>query len=375
MSQSDADVRATVKRVAASQHFDTDRSLDAVLQRHHTRASARRLGVVVVAVVAVVLIGLAAWVAGQNAAQRPQPAPPPGPGVPNPFTLVRTLSPSTLSIGRVLRVAVGPDNHLYVTSRAQTISEVTPEGKVVRTWGRPGDGPGELRLEGGSLAVGQDGRVYVSDTGNARVQVFSATGTYLDQIGGYGHGPGQLVWPADVAVDSRGGIYVADDQARAISRFAASGELDWRVGHGETSDPDLNGHFHFTGVDEAGRLVAANDDAGKVVWISPSGDKVDVLGTGESGYRSGGTGLSSGDFPDGACDTAAGPGSFVYVLSCQDRSAPEHRVQIFDSSQRLVGRWDDSPFATAPVFLADGTAVVVGGDGSILEFEVGLSGG
>ena len=374
MSQSDAEVRASVQRVAESQHFDSDGSLDAVLRRHRARTTARRWGVVVAAGVTVVLVALAVWVAAQRVSPRPEPASPPGTGVADPFTLVRTLSPSSLSIGRVLRVAVGPDDHLYVTSRAQTVSEITPEGRVVRTWGRPGDGPGELRLEGGSIAVGQDGRVYVSDTGNARVQVFSATGQYLDQIGGYGRSPGSLIWPADVAVDSHGGVFVHDDQTRVTSRFTASGVLDWRVGHGVTMDPDLNGHLHFTVVDDAGNLVAANDDAGKVIWISADGKKLDVLGSGENGYRSGGTGLTSGDFPEGACDTAAGPGSFVYVISCQDRSAPEHRVQVFDTAKRLVGRWVDSPFATAPVFLSDGTAVVVGGDGSILEFEVGLPG-
>jgi hypothetical protein len=373
VSTTDDELRASFRRLADGFDLELERSLGEVTAKEESGRRRRRTAQAAMAAAAVVVVALAAWVVARNSSGREEPAP--RPGVPNPFTVVRTIPSSSLSIGRVLRVAVAPDGHLFVTSKAGTVSEVTAAGDVLDTWGRPGNGPGELRLVGGAIAVGADGRVYVSDTDNRRVQVFSATGHYLAQLGGYGSGPGRLLRPTDIAVDVEGDVYVSDDDERTITRFAGSGAQVWRVGHGVTGDPDLNGHFHLTDVDASGNLVAANDDAGKVVWISPQGEKLDVFGSGVNGYRVEGTNRQEGDFPDGACDTSAGPGGLVYVVSCQDRSVPGHLVQVFDADHRLMGRWQDSPLATAPVFLADGTAVAVGSDGSIIELHVQLSGG
>ncbi|MGE0081136.1 MAG: tetratricopeptide repeat protein [Thiohalomonadaceae bacterium] len=60
-------------------------------------------------------------------------------------------------------------------------------------------------------------RIYVVDSGNRRVQIFSPQGLYLDKIAPVKNGPWRFDEPMAVAVDSRGRVFVADrDQGRVL---------------------------------------------------------------------------------------------------------------------------------------------------------------
>ena len=82
----------------------------------------------------------------------------------------------------------------------------------------------------GSLTVGPDGSVYVADTGNFRVQVFTPAGGFVRSIGEFGNGPGQFTWPFDLAVDADGNVYVADDKEQTLAKLSPSGRQLWRRG-------------------------------------------------------------------------------------------------------------------------------------------------
>ncbi|HEV2129146.1 MAG TPA: 6-bladed beta-propeller [Thermomicrobiales bacterium] len=68
-----------------------------------------------------------------------------------------------------------------------------------------------------------DSEIYVTDTGNERVQVFASDGTFLRAFGGFGSGPGQLVEPVGIAVGSDGTVYVADSGNNRLSIFESDG--------------------------------------------------------------------------------------------------------------------------------------------------------
>jgi DNA-binding beta-propeller fold protein YncE len=80
----------------------------------------------------------------------------------------------------------------------------------------------------GSIAVGPDGKVYVSDSGNAWVQVFTPQGRFIRQLGSFGSGRGQFLHPFDLAVDAAGNVYVADDQLRTSRSSPAAGKSSGR---------------------------------------------------------------------------------------------------------------------------------------------------
>jgi len=66
----------------------------------------------------------------------------------------------------------------YVNSR---IAKVDKAGNWVKSWGEPGDQPGQFNIPH-SIALDAEGNVYVADRGNARIQVFDSDGKFLRQM-------------------------------------------------------------------------------------------------------------------------------------------------------------------------------------------------
>jgi DNA-binding beta-propeller fold protein YncE len=73
-------------------------------------------------------------------------------------------------------LAVDPKGNVYVGFwNANKVAAYSPEGKLLREWGKKGTGDGEFQLPG-SVAFGPDGLLYVPDQGNSRVQKFTPDG-------------------------------------------------------------------------------------------------------------------------------------------------------------------------------------------------------
>jgi len=107
-------------------------------------------------------------------------------------------------------VAVTSDGDVYVADTGNNRIQVfTPGGGFVRKWGTRGTGDGEFdQLDG--IAVAPDGSIYVAETYNDRIQMFTSEGVFVSQWGIEGTGDGEFDWPAGVAVASDGSVYVAD---------------------------------------------------------------------------------------------------------------------------------------------------------------------
>src|SRR5215469_12806479 len=215
------------------------------------------------------------------------------PTLPNPFTITARYTAKSLGLDHPTDLTIGSDGNVYVTDRSQRITVISPAGKVLRRWGKLRSKPRGFKFVRsdarapadieGKITFGPGGMVYVSDSGNARVQVFTPGGRFVRQFGSYGTGKGQFLHPFDLVVDGAGNVYVVEGVTETLAKFSLAGRVIWTIGGSAATDPDLSGHFHVTSIDRHGRLVVTNDDINRILYIDSNGHKVDAFSPSTSG--------------------------------------------------------------------------------------------
>lgn len=259
----------------------------------------------------------------------------------------------------------------FVTRGGETIAGLTPV-LVVEGPGR-GEIPEFTRPMG--AAFGRNGRIYVTDTENNRIAVFSSGGRFLFEFGGFGLTkplPGyEATWeeglmnsPLGIEVDDNGDVYVADFRNDQIQVFNAQGEFLRRfpdptsvVGRG-SSGQDGTG-IAVTDVAIWGDLVYALDTY-QVVVFTKGGEFVRQFGRP-------GTGPGDLDRPNGI---AVMPDSTVIVADSNNG-----RVQAFTLDG--VFMWETGMLGGTEYEFGLPRGVAVLGDGTIavvdaFEFAVVL---
>jgi streptogramin lyase len=286
--------------------------------------------------------------------------------LPSPFTITARYTVKSLGLDHPTDLTVGPDGNVYVTDRGQRVTVISPGGKVLSRWGKRGTKPGEFKFIAsdartpkyveGKITVGPGGMVYVSDSGNARVQAFTPRGRFVRQFGSYGTGKGQLLQAYDLVVDGAGNVYVVDGITETLTKFSPADHVSWTIGGSEVTDPDLAGHFHVTSIDPHGRLVVTNDDINRILYIDPNGHKVDVFSPSTSGSANG-----------HICEATVDAAGNTYVSGC----GPGPTL-VYDRAHRLIAKWPGTqyPLLRSPVFGPNGEVFALAMDGSILKLRI-----
>ena len=172
------------------------------------------------------------------------------------------------------------------------------------------------------------GNIYVTDTGNDRVQKFDSSGNFISQWGIPGSGPGQLDNPAGIAVDpASGAVYVADVGNNRIQKFTSAGMFVTAWGTSGSGLGQLNGAYGVA-VDSAGNVFVADTGNARVQWFTSTGTFIDTVGA---------PGTGEGQFTS-PIDVEVGSGDAVYVL---DRAA--NRYQRFVKGGAVVVTLDSQP--------------------------------
>lgn len=248
-------------------------------------------------------------------------------------------------------LAIGQDGRIYVVEAgAHRVTVFNPDGTVAATWGRQGTADGEFQEPWG-IGLSRSGDVYIADTWNHRIQRFDANGKLLARWGGLAdtrgaleQSPGQFWGPRDVAVGPDGLVYVTDTGNKRIQVFEPNGKFVRPFGGpgsapGMFNEPvglafdgdtvlvadtwnrrvqrlDLNGrplaqmsvpgwegqsltNKPYVAIDGSGNIVASAPDQGTILVLGPDGR---VLSTSRPEVQSG----STAGLPTGLARAASG---------------------------------------------------------------------
>ena len=124
---------------------------------------------------------------------------------------------------------------VYV-GESQRIQKFDAQGNFQLSWGKVGIDNGQFTRVA-DLTIGSNGTVYVMEDRPerlGRVEEFDSSGNFLTNFG-----RGQFVDPGGIVLDGAGNILVADDKADNIKVFGASGKFLHTVGHAGTAPGEL----------------------------------------------------------------------------------------------------------------------------------------
>jgi sugar lactone lactonase YvrE len=110
-------------------------------------------------------------------------------------------------------VAIAPNGSIFVTeghdnspaAPVARVSTFTPDGTFIKSWGSTGSGIGQFSTPH-TIAFDSQGRVFVGDRNNNRIQIFDQDGNFLDLWYQFGRPSGIVITPDDR-------IYVADSES------------------------------------------------------------------------------------------------------------------------------------------------------------------
>jgi DNA-binding beta-propeller fold protein YncE len=116
-----------------------------------------------------------------------------------------------------------------------------------------------------SVAVDQDGNLYVADMLNYRIEVFDADGKFIRAFGKHGDGPGYFAMPKGVAVDCDGHIWVTDSMQNRVHLFTQEGDLLMYMGNKQGVLPGTFSGLQYIMIDnKTNRVFTSESYPGRV---------------------------------------------------------------------------------------------------------------
>ncbi|MEX1257833.1 MAG: peptidyl-alpha-hydroxyglycine alpha-amidating lyase family protein [Gemmatimonadota bacterium] len=161
-------------------------------------------------------------------------------------------------------VFVAPNGNIFVAEGHGTptdlIYKFDPQGNLLMTWGGRGTDPGQFN-QPHSLAMDSQGRLFVADRGNNRIQIFDQDGNFIDQWYQFSRLSG-------IYIDANDVLYGADSESGSVNAAHGAWLRGIRVGSARTGEitafipdpnPDCSGTCTAEGVvaDRNGNIYGA----------------------------------------------------------------------------------------------------------------------
>ena len=240
--------------------------------------------------------------------------------------------------------AVGKDGRLYTVNRADhetrqvRVTMYDLDSEYFGTFGSYGEGDGQFVWPAG-IAVDGLGQVYISDEYTHRVVVFDSAGNPVGNWGVHGARPGELDGPSGLAFGRDDSLYVVDHQNQRMQKFTSDGKFLLEFGSEGSGAGQFNLPWGVT-VDAKGEVYVADWRNDRVQRFSTDGE---FLG------EYGGSGRGDGQLLRPS-SVAVDDEGYIYVADWGNE-----RVQVLDPEGGFVmklrgyatlSRWADDFFSS-----------------------------
>lgn len=181
-----------------------------------------------------------------------------------------------------------PNGHIeetrFTSEPLETEAQGSPPPTVptyVSSFGAAGTGNGQFNHPAGS-AVDSKGNLWVVDENNKRVEKFNEAGEYQSSFGSSGTGNGQFSRPTDVAIDPKGNLWVTDAGNNRLEEFNEKGEYITKFGSAGSGNGQFSGPESLT-TDSKGNVWVGDTYNHRVQELNEKGEFTRAFGTNGSG--------------------------------------------------------------------------------------------
>jgi RHS repeat-associated protein len=168
-------------------------------------------------------------------------------------------------------IAIGPGGNVWVADWANNrVEEFSESGSFIRQFGTEGTANGQFKRPD-VIEVEANGNVLVGDQNNERIQEFNQSGEFVTKFGSAGSGAGQFSfgYPMGIAADGKGDVWVSDTGNNRVEKWISSSAFDNQEvktvydALGRVKEyKDADGNTAETTYDLDGRPVTTKDNKG-----------------------------------------------------------------------------------------------------------------
>jgi uncharacterized repeat protein (TIGR01451 family) len=196
--------------------------------------------------------------------------------------------------------------------------------------GSNGSGNGQFFFPA-AIAINSTGYIFVADTDNNRIQILDPNKNFVKSFGSFGFSDGQFVFPEGIAINSTGHVFVADSGNGRIQIFDRGGVHKKTFGSSGTG----SGQFSFpegVAINSTGHVFIADTGNHRVQIFDKGGSFLSKFG---KNGGNGSSGSGNGEFSSAHGITVTD--NRIYVADMMN-----HRVQVFDLSGNFVFKFGKS---------------------------------
>ncbi|MDW0146119.1 MAG: 6-bladed beta-propeller [Nitrososphaeraceae archaeon] len=237
---------------------------------------------------------------------------------------------------------VDPFNgRVYVADYANhRIQVFDTKGNYMTKWGTYGEENGQIH-KASALSVVPSGNIYLSDQFNYRIQVFTSNGTFVTAWGTKGEGDGQFLHPHVPGVDSEGNVYVSDRDLANVQKFTGDGKFIMKWSEEGSNDGQLSKPESVI-IDSKDNVYVADFGNHRIQKFTNDGKFI---------LKWGSKGIGDGEF-NGPAGLSIDRNDNIYVT---DRN--NNRIQVFTANGTFLTKFGTEGSGSSQFILPEGVGV------------------